>query len=135
LVGTDDRPATWGLDGRGELDSVRGRRAELLGEVRRTLRGKGGGWRLNFATSAGRALDMSETEAFDAIVTDVNMPWRDGLELLADLPGRGRTADIPVIILTGNSDDSLKRRALDLGTTDPLNKPVNREDLTRIIHG
>jgi len=66
---------------------------------------------------------------FDAVVTDVQMPGMNGLQLLQRLRQNEKTQDVPVVILTGLADHDLKREALNLGATDLLNKPVVVEDL------
>jgi len=101
----------------------------FLEGLRRGLRGQRDAWEMHFVQSADEALQAVEGVDFDVVVTDVNMPGRDGLELLVALRESDRTRAIPVIILTGRGERDIKRRALDLGATDLLNKPVEREDL------
>jgi len=102
----------------------------FLAGLRRLLRGHPDGWNLFFAGGVDEALALANQQPLDTIVTDVNMPQRDGFELLAALKANDATRNIPVIILTGNAESNLKRRGLDLGAADLLNKPVNLEDLT-----
>lgn len=101
--------------------------AKVLNGFRRMLREPS--WQLSFASNTEAALaHLSEAE-FDVVISDVKMPGRDGFALLAAIVESPETRDIPVIMLTGLDDDELKQRALDLGATDLLNKPVRREDL------
>ena len=87
----------------------------VLDGLRRMLRAERGRWDMRFAENADEALrEMHETDV-DAVVSDVDMPGRDGLELLQEIRRTDRTRDIPVVILTGRNDSGLKRRALDLG--------------------
>ena len=102
----------------------------FLAGLRRMLRGYRDHWDLHFAESVNAALACCRETPFDTIVSDVNMPERNGFDLLAALKSDPLTRDIPVIILTGNAENDLKRRALDNGATDLLNKPVSMEDLT-----
>lgn len=102
----------------------------FLSGVRRMLRGNRDEWELSFAGGVDEALEMTAETDFDAIVSDVTMPEKTGLDLLAALREGARTSATPVIILTGNAEADLKRKALDLGATDLLNKPVSQEDLT-----
>jgi len=102
----------------------------FLAGLRRMLRVHRDRWELHFAENVDQALALCKTVAFDTVVSDVNMPGKSGFDLLAALKAWDRTRDIPVIILTGNAENDLKRRALDLGATDLLNKPVGMEDLT-----
>lgn len=101
----------------------------FLEGVRLMLRGQKDEWELTFATSVDEALERVEAIDFDAIISDVSMPVKTGLDLLEALNENGVSEHTPVIILTGNAESDLKRRALDLGATDLLNKPVVAEDL------
>jgi putative two-component system response regulator len=101
----------------------------VLDGLRRMLRAERDRWNMSFVGSADAALDVMRAADFDAVVSDVNMPDKDGFTLLAELRTDARTQDVPVIILTGRNDGGIKRRALDLGATDLLNKPVDPQDL------
>jgi response regulator RpfG family c-di-GMP phosphodiesterase len=101
----------------------------FLNGIRRMLRTYRDAWQLDFALGVDEAVAMAEDCAYDTIVSDVNMPLKTGLDLLAILRNRDRTRNVPVIILTGNAESDLKRRALDVGATDLLNKPVAQDDL------
>lgn len=101
----------------------------FLNGIRRMLRTHRDDWQIDFAGGVDEAVGMTGDTAYDTIVSDVNMPLKSGLDLLTILRGRERTKNVPIIILTGNAEADLKRRALDLGATDLLNKPVGQEDL------
>ncbi len=57
------------------------------------------------------------------------MPGENGFELLSKIKSNPSTQDVEVIVLTGLKEKNLKREALDLGATDLINKPVQKEDL------
>lgn len=105
----------------------------FLDGLKRSLRSYNQQWNLHFARSTDEALEKTSRLAFDAIISDVQMPGRDGFELLQDLQKEKSTRHIPVVILTGNNESGLKRHALELGATDLLNKPVIGEDLVARI--
>jgi len=84
---------------------------------------------MTFFDSPHAALAELLGSDFDAVVTDAQMPGMDGLQLIRRLRQAEQTRDVPIIVLTGSSDRDLKRRALDLGATDLLNKPIVAEDL------
>ena len=106
----------------------------FLKGIERVLRKLRTEWTYYFAHSVDAALDQIGKVAFDAIVSDVSMPGKDGFELLSVLQSSPETKDIPVIMLTGNHEHSLKRKALENGASDLLNKPINREDLFARLH-
>jgi putative two-component system response regulator len=101
----------------------------FLEGIRLMLRGHRKEWDCSFAVGAEAALEMTRTVNFDAIVSDVSMPGMSGLDFLAYLREFEATSTVPVVILTGNAEKDLKRKALDLGATDLLSKPVTAEDL------
>lgn len=59
----------------------------------------------------------------DIVVTDVNMPLMDGLELCKKIKGDERVHNIPVILLTALSAQEHQLRALGLGANDYISKP------------
>lgn len=84
---------------------------------------------LEFAHSVDEAIEKILADPPDAVLTDVRMPGKDGLQLLAWISNNEQVGWIPTAVLTGSAETDLKRKALDLGATDLLNKPVNPEDL------
>jgi DNA-binding response OmpR family regulator len=80
--------------------------------------------------AGGRAL-LEQTP--DLIVSDVNMPFLDGFELLSLMRSDPSTATIPVILLSGRSDGDTMARAVELGAADFLTKPVTRDQLLESV--
>ncbi len=101
----------------------------VLNAIRRLLRNKADDWDLLFATSSREADSLIRQMPVDVVVLDVNMPGGDGFSLLNAWNARDHRPDFEVIMLTGLRDDQLKRKALDLGASDLLSKPVSQEDL------
>lgn len=93
------------------------------------LRAESARWHCFFAQSVDEAIRVAETNVIDAVVSDVSMPGKTGLDLLAEFKSREQLKHIPVIILTGSGDSSLKREALNAGAVDLLTKPVESADL------
>ncbi len=91
-------------------------------------------WELKFALNGKEALEIINNEDIELIISDVRMPGMSGLELLEKLQSDEKTKKIPVVILTGDQERTLKRQALDLGAVDLLNKPINKEDLVSRIN-
>ena len=76
----------------------------------------------------GRAADaVLASERFDAVLLDLGLPQRDGLQVLAALRGRGDTT--PVIVLTARDALADKVAGLDAGADDYLVKPFEFEEL------
>ncbi len=73
------------------------------------------------------ALDYGLCENYDAIILDIMMPKKNGLEVLAELRKQG--VDTPVIILTAKSETDDKILGLDTGADDYLTKPFSMGEL------
>lgn len=67
------------------------------------------------------------TNAYDAILLDLNLPDKDGLEILKFL--RGEKIDTPVIIITARDEIEERAFGLDLGADDYLTKPFQLLEL------
>lgn len=68
------------------------------------------------------------TETFDVIVLDLNLPGRDGLQILETLRARG--IGTPVVVVTARDQVSDRVRGLDLGADDYLVKPFSFAELS-----
>ena len=77
--------------------------------------------------NAARALDLVKTQGFDLILSDVVMPGKDGLSLLADLKAAGVAT--PVVMISGQANIEMAVKATRLGAVDFLEKPLSTEKL------
>ncbi|HKA07164.1 MAG TPA: diguanylate cyclase [Gemmataceae bacterium] len=66
----------------------------------------------------------------DVLVIDVMMPGLSGIEVCRQIKGDPRLHDIPVLVMTGRSDESLLEQAFAAGAHDFLPKPVSPNELT-----
>lgn len=65
----------------------------------------------------------------DVILTDIEMPEIDGIELLTQLKKSGFYREIPVIILTGHKGEELTKKLRSSGASDFITKPFNPANL------
>lgn len=70
----------------------------------------------------------------DLILCDVQMPRKDGFEVLADLRARPATATIPFVFLTGQADKFHVRQGMNLGADDFLAKPFMLGELMAAVN-
>lgn len=85
------------------------------------------------AFTGAEALETLAREDVDVILLDVMMPGMDGLEICRRLRSDERLQQIPIILLTAKDDMETRSRAMALGVSEFLTKPVNRRELfTRI---
>jgi putative two-component system response regulator len=83
-----------------------------------------------FTTSdATTVLDRLRKNPPDVLLLDVMMPDINGLDLLEEIRNDASLGYFPVLILTASDSDETRVRALNLGATDFLNKPVNPSEI------
>ena len=85
---------------------------------------------LHFAASGEEALDKLSNGVrpeLIVILSDINMPGMDGLQLLGEI--KQRLPDLPVMMVTAYGDNERRRRAAEYGAADFLAKPVDFEHL------
>ena len=71
------------------------------------------------------ALKITQKSAPDLILLDIQMPVMDGFEVMSRLQADVNTRHIPVIFLTGESDNAIRQRAHDLGAAGFVTKPID----------
>lgn len=80
-------------------------------------------------TSAVSAVDAVLSTEFDLMTLDWNMPGTDGLTLFKMLRNNPKTAKLPIIMVTGNAEESSVKTAIAAGVRLFLRKPVAVKDL------
>jgi DNA-binding response OmpR family regulator len=85
------------------------------------------GYTVDATASANDGLTRASTGSYDAILLDLELPDRDGLDVLRELRSSGLTT--PILIMTGRDDDEHVVRGLDAGADDYLLKPVSTDVL------
>lgn len=73
------------------------------------------------------------SENFDLLISDVNMPEMNGLELARSIKSDGRYKNKPIIILTTESSEQMKITGKEIGVTGWMVKPFNDEKLVKSI--
>ncbi len=86
-------------------------------------------WQVEYFTDPSEAVRRTMAGDVDIVVSDMRMPRKTGLQVLEDIKRDEASRNTAVIILTGLSDRELKRKALEEGAADLLNKPILLEDL------
>ncbi len=95
---------------------------------------KQAGFAVKQAEHGEDALSVLGEQAVDCIVTDLNMPIMDGLQLIRQLRGHPVHKGTPILMLTTESDEGKKQQGRDAGATGWLVKPFNPEKLVNTIN-
>ncbi len=73
-----------------------------------------------------------------ALITDVNLPSMDGLELVSRIRSGGAYADLPIIVVSADTDPRMPARALEAGADAFFPKPYSpaavRKKVEELIH-
>ncbi|MBI4688842.1 MAG: response regulator [Nitrospirae bacterium] len=85
------------------------------------------------ATTGFDALKLLPSQDFDLVVTDINMPDINGLELINFVKSNPRYSHIPLIIVTTERSEEDKKRGMALGATAYVTKPFKAQELQEII--
>ncbi|KIM10134.1 MAG: chemotaxis protein CheY [Sulfuricurvum sp. PC08-66] len=73
------------------------------------------------------------SETFDLLISDVNMPQLNGLELARALKSDARYSTKPIIILTTESSEEMKKIGKEIGVTGWMVKPFNNEKMVKTV--
>jgi two-component system chemotaxis response regulator CheY len=85
------------------------------------------------AESGFEALRFLPREDFDLVITDINMPDINGLELVSFIKNNEKYATIPLIIVSTEGSDRDRDKGLGLGADAYLIKPFEPEALRQIV--
>lgn len=79
------------------------------------------------------ALQQVRSQAFDLAVLDVSMPVLSGLDALRAIRADPEHARLPVLLLTGHSDEARRQAGLEAGADDYLTKPFSPRHLGDVV--
>ena len=94
---------------------------------------KGAGYTVVEAVDGVDALNKAKVQKFDCVVTDVNMPNKDGITLIKDLRALPDFKFIPMLMLTTESGMDKKQAGKAAGATGWIVKPFNPDQLLKTI--
>ena len=92
----------------------------------------GAGYRVTVAKDGVEALERLAEQRFQLMITDLEMPNKDGFELIAAVQGDLETEDMPVIAITGHDDMQARVHQVQ-GLYGIFKKPWNDRDLLKRV--
>ncbi len=91
------------------------------------------GFTTHEAGSGFDALKALPSRRFDLIITDINMPDINGLELISFVKGHPQYKDIPMIIVSTERSEEDRKRGLALGASGYIVKPFKGNELQDLV--
>lgn len=79
------------------------------------------------------ALKKLTSARFDLLVTDINMPMMDGLKLVGLVRKDVRHKEIPIVIITTESGEADRERAMTLGANAYITKPIRAQQVLEVV--
>lgn len=84
-------------------------------------------YNVDWLTSGGQAAQALQTDSYDLLLLDLNLPVKSGYDILKDV--RKKNNELPVLILTARDATEDRVKGLDMGADDYLAKPFDLEEL------
>ena len=95
---------------------------------------EGAGYEVAEAADGVLALDWAKENSCDLVLTDVNMPNMDGLELVTELRRLPEYSKKPVLVLTTERSDEMKVKGKNAGATGWIVKPFVPDQLLKAVN-
>jgi CheY-like chemotaxis protein len=105
--------------------------ADARAALNETLLGYGA--EVVLADSATAAVNALDTAHVDVLVSDIGMPYEDGISLIKRIRADARHSNLPAIALTAHGREEDKARALAAGYQRHMTKPAQLEVLVQAI--
>ncbi|HET9505298.1 MAG TPA: response regulator [Hymenobacter sp.] len=92
-------------------------------------------YKVLLAKNGGDVLPQLEKNAVDAVLMDINIPIKDGMQCTRDIRAHANASinSLPVIVISGNANDYSMADFQAAGVTAYLPKPLNFDELVRMV--
>jgi two-component system, chemotaxis family, chemotaxis protein CheY len=91
------------------------------------------GHQVTEASNADEALKSAQDKRYDLVISDVNMPGRSGIELVAELRKLPDYKFTPILLLTTESQPEMKNKGRAAGATGWIVKPFDPDALLNVL--
>ena len=85
------------------------------------------------ASNGFEALKALPSQRFDMIITDLNMPDINGLEIIKFVKEHPAYKDIPLVVVTTEVEEEDRRKGLALGASEYITKPFDPDNLKKVV--
>jgi two-component system, chemotaxis family, chemotaxis protein CheY len=94
---------------------------------------KSAGFEVMTAARADEAVEKAARSKFDMVITDLNMPERDGIDLIRSLRANPDYKFVPIIMLTTESQEARKQEGRKAGASGWVVKPFSPDRLLDVV--
>jgi len=94
---------------------------------------KAKGYEVEYAENGLDAMEKLGTININLVMTDLNMPYMDGLELIRTMKADEELRKLPILMVTTEADEEEKKKAMEAGANGYLIKPVSADMVTSNI--
>ena len=91
-------------------------------------------YQISLSNNGKEELEMTKTLSPDLIITDLQMPVMDGIDMAKNVRKLKKFKDLPIIILTAFNQDINRKKAMAIGVNEYVLKPVNMKTFLKKIH-
>jgi CheY-like chemotaxis protein len=88
---------------------------------------------MDYLTRSGRYADANDSPRPNLILLDLNMPRKDGREVLREMKSHGSLKRIPVVVLTTSKADTDIEKMYELGANSFISKPIQFDSLVKLM--
>jgi CheY-like chemotaxis protein len=91
------------------------------------------GMQITTADNGRDAINIADKRELDVILMDIMMPELDGLDTMRQIRKIPRCKDLPIVAVTAKAMKGDRERCIEAGAWDYLSKPVDREQLLKVL--
>lgn len=91
------------------------------------------GYEVIHAEDGNKAMEFVDSQAFDAVLVDVHLPYTSGLEIIEHLR-RDLNSNVPIMVISAFSDDNIQQQAKVLGADKYIVKPYDPVQMVSVLN-
>jgi len=94
---------------------------------------KEGVYRIVEVSNGREAVDKLSVESVDCVLTDINMPQMNGLDLISYIRSQYREPKLPIIVITTQGEEEARDKGMAQGANAYLTKPISGPKLVSLV--
>jgi CheY-like chemotaxis protein len=94
---------------------------------------KEGVYRIVEVSNGREAVDKLAAEPVDCVLTDINMPQMNGLDLISYIRSQHREPKLPIIVITTQGEEDMRDKGMAQGANAYLTKPISGPKLVSLV--